>query len=306
MHSATQSWKERMTFRALLWNTVVCLSVVIVLYIALHENREIQILPDVLTYNASLETLFDTSLRRSRYWNYHENKTFDCGVPSKAGSSKWSVDTPFVAIPRSIGLGGGFHEMQYNRHTLASMQTCVYANLLRWWKLCEELMIEAWSVQAGSFIGLLCYQGLVPWDDDLDLYVFDDECDKITSEFESLNLSTVQIDSRFETRDLDDSFQLLRMHAWMVSVVNILGTLGYGTAGYPAGHLREHLHEFYKLRHVKQPFSGDVLGIDIICVRLQANKTRLHTLPFGPLRAKVHDHPLVFASCGRSEVQCVA
>ena len=306
MPCATQSWVERTTSPAVLWKTVVFLSVGIVLYIALHENREIQVSPDVLYFNASLDTLFDSSLRRSQYWNYHENKTLDCGAPPKEGDSKWSVETPFVSIPRSFGFGGGFHEMQYNRHTLASMQTCVYANLFRWWKLCEELLLEAWSVQAGSFAGLLCYQGLIPWDDDLDLYVFNDECDKITSKFESLNFSTVQVDGRFETRMLDDSFELLRMHAWIVSVVNILGALGYGTAGYPAGHLREHLQEFYKLRHVKQPFSGDVLGIDIICVNLQANKTRLHTLPFGPLQAKVHDHPLVFASCGRDTVLCVA
>ena len=295
-----------MTFRALLWNTVACLSVVIVLYIALYENRQLEVSVDMLSYNASLDSLINSSLRRSQYWNYHANKTFACGVPPEEGDTKWSIHTPFVAVPRSIGFEGGFHEIQYDRHTLASMQTCVYANLFKWWKLCKELLVEAWSVQAGSFAGLLCYQGLVPWDDDLDLYVFDDECDKITSKFESLNLSTVQMDIRFESRNLDNSFQLLRMHAWIVSVVNILGALGYGPAGYPAGDLREHTQEFYKLRHVKQPFSGDVLGIDIICVKLQANKTRLYTLPFGPLQAKVHDHPLVFASCGRSEVQCVA
>lgn len=280
---------------------VLTLAVLVVMCVmgnsSLYYKRIKPLSPGVLRYNASIESILQPTVKRSTHWRYHQNKTLACESANVANSNV--SDTPYTKIPRQLGFSPGQHEVLYTRQELAAVQACVYASLQRWWKLSEELSISHWSVAAGSLVGLLCYRALVPWDDDIDIFVFHEQCDRLITKFNALNRSEHQLDARFDTRGLDASFEILRMHGWLVAGVNLLGLIGYT--------VDVHHTSIFKLRHRKQLYISDVLGMDIFCIDQPAglDPQRFYTVEFGPLSVKVYDDPIVMRSSNTREISCV-
>jgi len=62
----------------------------------------------------------------------------------------------------------GSHTSHGSGRMRAKVQVCQYATLDAWHKLAGK---EPWSLTGGSLLGLACYGGILPWDDDIDIYV---------------------------------------------------------------------------------------------------------------------------------------
>lgn len=69
--------------------------------------------------------------------------------------------------------GGNSHHAHghYSVGLLYRIQICQFAALKAWSKLAEQHNITRWAAQSGSLVGCECYQGLNPWDDDIDITV---------------------------------------------------------------------------------------------------------------------------------------
>lgn len=159
----------------------------------------------------------------------------------KAISGEWPLLGPFA-----YNHGGGDSDVSKLLH----VQSCQYANLVRFQTLVNEFNVTKWSVVGGSIIGAQCYDGMVPWDDDIDIAVMD--CAFLDALFETLSHDPTEFDYdslttakfttlNYEGRRLDSEWDLFRC----LVPFAYLGT--------------------FKLRHRSTPRWGDMGGIDIAC-----------------------------------------
>ena len=50
-------------------------------------------------------------------------------------------------------------------------QVCAYHVLISWNELAKQLGITRWTANGGSTLGVKCFGGMNPWDDDIDLTI---------------------------------------------------------------------------------------------------------------------------------------
>ena len=159
------------------------------------------------------------------------------------------------------------------------MQACVLSAMNRWVELAAELNIQNWSLKAGSLMGLVCYEGMVPWDDDIDIAVFGDDCNKLETFFHGLSQDCAQADARYECHSLDTEFDLFHQKA-LISIFVHFSTLTRPITFYTK----------FKLRSRLQPFWGDILGLDIDCYSMPEetiNASIVQDTRFGPSSARI-------------------
>ena len=83
-------------------------------------------------------------------------------------------DSFAVASHRSVSASD---ESAYVKE-LAHVQACQYAALDGWTQLAEETNIS-WVATGGSLYGAFCFHAMIAWDDDMDIAVPQEECERL-------------------------------------------------------------------------------------------------------------------------------
>jgi hypothetical protein len=58
-------------------------------------------------------------------------------------------------------------------NALARLQSCTYSLLDAWNRLAQRHSIQPWAAHGGSAIGAKCFGSMNPWDDDIDISIWD-------------------------------------------------------------------------------------------------------------------------------------
>lgn len=214
--------------------------------------------------------------RKSLLWRWQANASQICD-PKLELLDIFDGHTP---VQRNKLFPRGWHELQYTRAQLYAMQACVIAALNRWLQLADKLEIHKWTLHAGSLVGQICYESMLPWDDDIDIVVFGDECDKLQRFFNNLSSATTQPDARFHSKTVDLEFEFFRILPVISSVLYYVSYVNDVTT----------FETRFKLRSMLQPYRGDILGLDIECRGMPPtgiNNSMVHGVRFGPTTAQV-------------------
>lgn len=214
--------------------------------------------------------------RESSLWQWQVNASQRC-LPQLEFIDIFNENMP---VQRNEMFARGWHELQYTRVQLYAIQACAYAALNRWMQLAADLNIQNWSLQAGSLVGQVCYESMVPWDDDIDIIVFGYECDKLQQFFKSLPSAPHQPDVRFHSKTVDQEFEMFRILPVISSFLYYNSLVTDQTA----------LMTKFKLRSQLQQNRGDILGLDIDCRSMPSkgiNDSMLRDVRFGPTTSRV-------------------
>lgn len=217
-----------------------------------------------------------TARRELALWRWQANASQRC-APELELLELFDENTP---VERDARFPRGWHELQYTRVQLYTMQACAYAALARWAQLAEALDIQRWSLQAGSLVGQVCYESMVPWDDDIDVVVFGYECQKLERLFEGLPPAPEQPDMRFHAKTLDSEFDMFRIQPVLAALLYYTSAVFEQTA----------VETRFKLRSQLQPNRGDILGLDIECRSMPPggiSSNHARDVRFGPTTARV-------------------
>ena len=233
------------------------------------------------TFQKKIQFSFtDAAQHKSSFWRWQNNFSRTCYAdPEMPNKLQQSIKPP---ITRCDQFSGASHsDMPYTRRQLYTMQTCVFAALDRWTKLASDLGIDNWSLEMGSLVGLICYEAMVPWDDDIDVVVFGQDCHKLKQLFDALPLSSNQQDRRMIAKNLDADFNLIQVKSWVAYWHYFLSIIRRKSVAWV---------NTFKVRSKIQPFLGDVLGLDIDCKTMPLegiNSSKIATVQFGPSHARV-------------------
>ena len=218
--------------------------------------------------------------KKSSFFGWQKNFSRTCCANGRI-SDKFNlpIEPP---ITRCDQFPGASHsDTSYTRSQLFAMQTCVFAALDRWTKLASDLNINNWSLQAGSLVGLICYEAMVPWDDDIDIVVFGHDCHKLEQFFDGLPPRSDHQNRLMIAKKLDADFtlhQLKSLFRYWNFWLSILKRQ-------PVAWVNK-----FKIRSKIQPFMGDILGLDIDCKTMPAegiNNSKFDTVHFGPLQTRL-------------------
>lgn len=220
--------------------------------------------------------LLSTTRRVSSFWQWQSNASLSCDPKIELLDT---VDTK-TPVRRDKLFPRGWHELQYTRVQLNVMQACAYSAHERWLRLASQLNIQKWSLQAGSLAGQVCYESMNAWEDDIDIVVFGDECNKLEKFFETLPSPPQELDARYQCKTMDSEFELFRMWpliSWPLYAMSLMiDSLAFVKR--------------FKLRSRLQPYRGDILGLDIDCKVMPPegiNGSIIHDVRFGPSRSRV-------------------
>lgn len=214
--------------------------------------------------------------RKSLLWQWQANASQICDPNLEL----LDIYDKHILVQRNKLFATGWHELQYTHAQLYAMQACAIAALNRWAQLANELKIQNWSLQAGSLVGQICYESMVPWDDDIDVLVFGHECDKLQRFFGDLAPASTQPDARFHSKKVDLEFEFFRILPVISSVLYY--------ASYVSDVTR--FETRFKLRSRLQPYRGDILGLDIECRSMPPtglNDSMVYSVRFGPTTAQM-------------------
>ena len=230
-----------------------------------------------------------------------------CGEILQEYQETLDVVTNIIDLIRNNPVHVPKHTMMYNREShnkgdvksLLLKQSCLYDVLTRWNQLAMDLGISRWVVHGGSSIGAKCYGGMNPWDDDIDITVFD--CQALDELWKN---GEPNITSRHPTLD-ERSHSMNNRHAkWDSRLIASAGDDLILTRG-------DICCNWYKLLTVSEAFQwkpGDNIGgMDIECKSrgsssrekntqrksnwtdyLQGTK-ELYIVPYGPTTIQVMD-----------------
>jgi hypothetical protein len=218
--------------------------------------------------------------RRSSLWQWQVNASQRC-LPQLEFLNVSNENAP---VKRNEMFPRGWHELQYTRVQLYAIQACAYAAMNRWVQLANDLDIQNWSLNSGSLVGQVCYESMVPWDDDIDVVVFGYECDKLQQFFEGLLSSPHQLDVRFHSKTVDEEFEMFRISKVISFLLYYMSLVTDKTAFVTR----------FKLRSKLQQNRGDILGLDVECRSMPSggiNSSMMRDVRFGPTTARVLNLP---------------
>lgn len=220
---------------------------------------------------------FSSSVPKSSLWRWQNNYSRTCDVDRKIPDE--STELPFTRCDKIAP--ASHHDRQYTRQQLRTMQSCVLAALDYWTKLASDIGIYNWSIAQGSLVGLICYEAMIPWDDDIDVAIFGQDCRKLEQFFDTLPLSSLQQDREMISKNIDANFTLHKLVTWLRYWNYAMSILRQETVYY--------VNKF-KVRHNEQPFMGNILGLDVDCYTMPKeaiNSTKIDTVKFGPTQTRI-------------------
>lgn len=152
----------------------------------------------------------------TRACQYHRRFPSVC-APNAVQPHHVPVVTPTVPLVAPATTPEGSHSTYFtSAQSLYETQSCQYELLAFWGVLSSTLNISRWSLASGSLVGLACYQGMVPWDDDVDVRVHLQDCAALEVLWDTLHddAGALHEDFGFASRQLSTRYDLLRAHAW--------------------------------------------------------------------------------------------
>ena len=255
--------------------------------------------------------------------NLHAHYRSTCGVPGTAPTAaqifqQLSQSMAHPSISQYLDLARNHEENHTKKHSmpytsaaghtqgaaltvgpLTALQQCTYSLLDEWWDLTRHYNITNWSAHGGSAMGARCWGSLNPWDDDVDVSVWNcsNTLDKLWNE--GRNVTEVYPDLDYNEYHVDRPNQIFEP--------KLIGNKWILLKG-------GRCCNWYKLKTVEQcqnklKAGNDISGMDIECMEKPTyeNEVRrkagwddhmasgqpLDTVTFGPTTIQLVPQPLL-------------
>jgi hypothetical protein len=111
----------------------------------------------------------DEDIARNRDWRIHPS------VPNYLDLIKNNREANAREHKQEFTVVGHFATGSSSKelNELARLQSCTYSLLNEWNQLAQRHSIQPWAAHGGSAIGARCFGSMNPWDDDIDISIWD-------------------------------------------------------------------------------------------------------------------------------------